>query len=70
MGETSRPLDPVAFEVIRNALLEVTEEMGVTVRRSAYSTNIKTRADFSCPIFQREPMRCGCEGTDCETRHA
>ncbi|NIP74337.1 MAG: hydantoinase B/oxoprolinase family protein, partial [Gammaproteobacteria bacterium] len=36
-------LDPVRFEVIRNALLAVTEEMGATLRRAAYSTNIKTR---------------------------
>ncbi len=44
-------LDPVKFEVIRNALVEATEEMGVALRRSAYSTNIKTRADFSCAVF-------------------
>jgi N-methylhydantoinase B len=44
-------VDPVLFEVIRNALVELTEEMGVTLRRSAYSTNIKTRADFSCVFF-------------------
>lgn len=44
-------LDPIKFEVIRNALLEATEEMTVTLRRCAYSTNIKTRADFSCAFF-------------------
>lgn len=44
-------LDPVSFEVIRNALLNITEEMAVTIRRAAYSTNIKTRADFSCAFF-------------------
>ena len=44
-------LDPIRFEVIRNALLESAEEMAITLRRSAYSTNIKTRADFSCAIF-------------------
>ncbi|HTW98585.1 MAG TPA: hydantoinase B/oxoprolinase family protein [Acidimicrobiales bacterium] len=49
-------LDPVLFEVIRNALVEATEEMGVTLRRSAYSTNIKTRADFSC-VFADTSMR-------------
>jgi N-methylhydantoinase B len=43
--------DPVQFEVIRNALLEAAEEMAITLRRSAYSTNIKTRADFSCAVF-------------------
>ncbi|MGQ9682009.1 MAG: hydantoinase B/oxoprolinase family protein [Anaerolineae bacterium] len=46
-------VDPIKFEVIRNALVEVTEEMGASLRRSAYSTNIKTRADFSCAFFDR-----------------
>src|SRR5262249_6293865 len=46
--------DPIRFEVIRNALTEATEEMAVTLRRSAYSTNIKTRADFSCALFDAE----------------
>jgi N-methylhydantoinase B len=44
-------MDPIKFEVIRNALLEATEEMSISLRRSAYSTNIKTRADFSCAYF-------------------
>lgn len=51
---TDRAIDPITFEVIRNALNEVTEEMSVTLRRSAYSTNIKTRADFSCALFDRD----------------
>jgi N-methylhydantoinase B len=46
--------DPIRFEVIRNALSEVTEEMALTLRRSAYSTNVKTRADFSCALFDAE----------------
>src|SRR5256712_920986 len=46
-------IDPVRFEVIRNALLAITEEMGATLRRAAYSTNIKTRGDFSCALFDR-----------------
>jgi len=44
-------VDPIKFEVIRNALTEATEEMSIALRRSAYSTNIKTRADFSCALF-------------------
>ena len=47
-------VDPIKFEVIRNALVEATEEMAVTLRRSAYSTNIKTRADFSCAFFDQQ----------------
>lgn len=47
-------IDPIRFEVIRNALVEATEEMASALRRSAYSTNIKTRHDFSCAIFDRK----------------
>ena len=50
-------MDPVSFEVLRNALINVTEEMALTIRRAAYSTNIKTRADFSCAFFDNE-LRC------------
>ena len=44
-------MDPITFEVMKNALLNATEEMAYTIRRTAYSTNIKTRADFSCAFF-------------------
>jgi N-methylhydantoinase B len=47
-------VDPIKFEVIRNALLEATEEMAIALKRSAYSTNIKTRSDFSCAFFDRD----------------
>ena len=57
-AEDLRPgMDPVTFEVIRNALLNMTEEMAVTIRRAAFSTNIKTRADFSCAFFDAK-LRC------------
>ncbi len=52
-ASSQRRIDPVKFEVIRNALTEITEEMSGALRRSAYSTNIKTRADFSCALFDR-----------------
>jgi N-methylhydantoinase B len=51
VNDSGNQLDPIQFEVLRNALLEVTEEMSATLRRSAYSTNIKTRADFSCAFY-------------------
>ena len=50
-------MDAVTFEVIRNALVNMTEEMAVTIRRAAFSTNIKTRADFSCAFFDTK-LRC------------
>src|SRR5262245_7091678 len=47
-------MDPVTFEVIRNALVAATDEMVLALRRSAYSTNIKTRSDFSSAFFDAE----------------
>ena len=47
-------IDPIKFEVIRNALTMATEEMATTLRRSAYSTNVKTRQDFSCAFFDKD----------------
>lgn len=44
-------LDPITVEVISNALQSITEEMGVALVRSAYSTNIKERRDCSTAIF-------------------
>jgi N-methylhydantoinase B len=43
----AEPIDPILFEVIRNALLEATEEMSACLQRTAYSTNVKTRLDYS-----------------------
>src|SRR5919106_3181600 len=54
VGALAADVDPVRFEVIRNALLAIAEEMGATLRRAAYSTNIKTRGDFSCAFFDRQ----------------
>src|SRR5204863_3541573 len=47
-------LDPITFEVVRNALVAATDEMVLALKRSAYSTNIKTRSDFSCAFFDAE----------------
>ena len=44
-------IDSIKFEVIRNTVVETTEEMSAALRRSAYLTNIKTRCDFSCVTF-------------------
>lgn len=46
-------VDPIRFEVIKNSLIAAVDEMGVALQRSAYSSNIKTRADFSCMFFDR-----------------
>jgi N-methylhydantoinase B len=45
------PLDPVIVEVMRNALLYASEEMGIVVRNASFSPNIKERLDHSCALF-------------------
>jgi len=47
----SARIDPITVEVIKNSLLYASEEMGIAVRNSAYSPNIKDRLDHSCAIF-------------------
>ncbi len=59
VGSTEPPkgavkVDPISFEVIRNALVAATDEMVLALKRSAYSTNIKTRSDFSCAFFDAQ----------------
>lgn len=44
-------LDPVRLEVFKHLFASVAEEMGVALRRSSYSPNIKERRDFSCALF-------------------
>jgi N-methylhydantoinase B len=44
-------LDPISFEILKNSLISIAEEMGVVLRRSSFSPNIKERRDFSCALF-------------------
>ena len=44
-------VDPITVEVIGNALSSIVEEMGETLVRAAYSTNIKERRDSSTCLF-------------------
>src|SRR4249920_2189963 len=48
---TVASLDAIRFEVIRAGLAATADEMAVALQRAAYSTNVKTRQDFSCAIF-------------------
>lgn len=44
-------MDAVQLEVVRHALQGIAEEMGIALRRAAYSPNIKERADCSAAVF-------------------
>jgi N-methylhydantoinase B len=43
--------DPVTLEIYRALYTSVAEEMGVSLRRTAFSPNIKERRDYSCAVF-------------------
>jgi len=43
--------DATTVEVIKGALIYAAEEMGIALRKSAYSPNIKERMDHSCALF-------------------
>ncbi|TFG07678.1 hydantoinase B/oxoprolinase family protein [Candidatus Thorarchaeota archaeon] len=45
--------DPVLFEVISSSLVSCAREMTISLRRTAFSPNIKERRDCSCAIFDR-----------------
>ncbi len=51
---TNLPPDPILLELWRHRLAGAAEEMGVTLRRTAYSPNIKERLDFSCALFSAD----------------
>jgi N-methylhydantoinase B len=42
------------IEVIKGALTYTAEEMGIALRKSAYSPNIKERMDHSCALFDNK----------------
>ena len=46
--------DPVTLEIYRALYTSVAEEMGLVLRRTAFSPNIKERRDYSCAVFDRE----------------
>ena len=43
--------DPVMLEVFNNLFMSIAEQMGVVLKNTSFSVNIKERLDFSCAIF-------------------
>ncbi|MDH5401466.1 MAG: hydantoinase B/oxoprolinase family protein [Candidatus Heimdallarchaeota archaeon] len=46
-------LDPISLTVLQRRLESVADEMSLVLKKTAYSPNIKERADFSCAIFDK-----------------
>jgi N-methylhydantoinase B len=47
-------IDPITLEVLRNGLESIADEMGVVLKRTSFSPNIKERMDASCAIFDAD----------------
>ena len=47
-------VDPVLLEVFNHQFQSIAEQMGIVLQRTAMSTNIRDRLDFSCAVFDAE----------------
>ncbi|MCA9059120.1 MAG: hydantoinase B/oxoprolinase family protein, partial [Planctomycetaceae bacterium] len=46
--------DPVLLEVFSNQFASIAEQMGEMLRRTAISTNVRERLDYSCALFDQD----------------
>src|SRR5688572_7396771 len=49
-----KSIDPVQLEIFKSLFHAIAEEMGATLKRTAFSPNIKERRDYSCALFDAE----------------
>ena len=53
MTATDRRLDPITFEVVKNALSSIADEMALVIMRSAYSPVVRDSMDYSTALCDR-----------------
>jgi len=51
MQEMIRTADPATFEIVKNSLYKIAEEMRVVLAKTAYSPLLKSAGDYSCGVF-------------------
>lgn len=51
LKQTSSECDPVTLEIFNNLFMSIAEQMGIVLRNTSQSVNVKERLDFSCAIF-------------------
>lgn len=47
----SAAADPIMLEIFNNLFASIADQMGITLQRTSFSTNVKERLDFSCAVF-------------------
>jgi N-methylhydantoinase B len=51
MKEAASRGDPATFEIVKNGLYKIAEEMRVVLAKTAYSPLLKSAGDYSCGLF-------------------
>jgi N-methylhydantoinase B len=51
MHDGLQKFDPASFEIVKNGLYKIAEEMRVVLAKTAYSPLLKSAGDYSCGIF-------------------
>jgi N-methylhydantoinase B len=54
LNSMTKQFDPTTLEIYRALYSSVAEEMGIALRRTAFSPNIKERRDYSCAVFDAQ----------------
>src|SRR5579871_2581651 len=44
-------MNAIELELFRHLLTSIAEEMGIVLRKTSYSANIKERRDYSCAVY-------------------
>src|SRR5271169_4924029 len=47
-------MNAIELELFRHFLVSIAEEMGVVLRKTSYSANIKERRDYSCAVYDAQ----------------
>ena len=51
MNYAAQTTDPATFEIVKNSLYKIAEEMRVVLAKTAYSPLLKSAGDYSCGVF-------------------
>ena len=51
MNYAAQRSDPATFEIVKNSLYKIAEEMRVVLAKTAYSPLLKSAGDYSCGLF-------------------
>jgi N-methylhydantoinase B len=54
MNDAGHKADPATFEIVKNSLYKIAEEMRVVLAKTAYSPLLKSAGDYSCGVFDAD----------------